>query len=105
AINVSLARSGCLNNLLGEERSRRRRTSIICERAARRLELVPSLIKRCRQNMSCFRVKGCFPEQRNDRHNAPLAFGRGLLCAWRQEAHKGKEYAPRPQRRAPSPAT
>ena len=62
AINVSLAGSGCLNNLLGEERSRRRRTSIICERAARRLELVPSLIKRCRQNMSCFRVKGCFPE-------------------------------------------
>ena len=53
---------GLLNNLLGEERSRRRRAGIVCERAARRLELVPSLIKRCRQNMSCFIVEGCFPE-------------------------------------------
>ena len=27
--------------------------------------------------------EGCFLEARNDWHNAPLAFGRDLLCAWR----------------------
>jgi hypothetical protein len=57
-----------------------RRTTIIGERAARGLELVPGLVKRCRQSLSCFGIKGCFLKQSNDWHVGPPSRFWGIGC-------------------------